>query len=113
MLIDRSNKSARRYAIELHSMVFLALLAVSIVVAGVGPHTAQVVAFVVAVIVLLTLLGNSLPLGVRGGRTPKSLAERQAEFHPQSRDAADDAAPLSGQGQAALWQRERERYRDR
>lgn len=78
--------------------------------AGIGPSSAQPLAFIVGAFALLILLGGSLS-GGWGGRSTKGLKQRRAEFGPQRRNALDES--IAPPDDDALWRRERERREGR
>lgn len=95
----------RSYRITPIGWFSLIAIPVALVVAGLGPTSAQAPAFIIAVLAaLLTVAG--IASGSRG-RWGKSLAERRAEFGPIDRAAPD--ALTTQDPDADAWRRERER----
>ncbi len=94
------------YRITLVGWLVIVVVAGGLIVAEVGPTSAQRPAFILAVGVLgVALLGTVSGGGF--GRSARTLADRRAEFEPLQRDAHDDPAePVTD---ADAWQRERER----
>ncbi len=81
------------------------MLVAAFAVFAIGPSKAQGPALIVAVLLLMGVLGSSLP-----DWRAKSLAERRREFHPDDR-ADDPAPPLTRAAEDELWRNERKRYK--
>ena len=104
--MERLKQRLRSYRITLVGWLVIAVVAGGLILAGVGPASAQRPAFMVAVGVLGVALAGSLSGGALG-RSTKTLADRRAEFGPARRDSHEDDTEPSADAQA--WQRERER----
>ena len=88
--------------------VLVVTMIAGLLVAGIGPKSAQPFGFFVLVLASLILVAGGLSGGSRPRRTGKGLAERRAEFGPRARETSYEDAPV---GNEDPWARERERRR--
>jgi hypothetical protein len=104
--VIRLKKWIRSYSITRLGWVMLVVGIGALIVAGVGPSSTQLPAFVVAILVGLGLIAGGLPGGMYG-RSTKTLQDRRAEFGPRL-IRAEDEIPAPAEDEQ-LWQRERAR----
>jgi hypothetical protein len=107
--MKRLSDRLRSYRITPVGWLILITIPAGLVMAGLGPTSAQASAFVIAA--LAALLAVADILGGSRGRWGKSLAERRAEFGPIDRDASDEV--IAPDSDADAWRRERERRAER
>ncbi len=85
--------------------ILLAVCAVGLILAGVGPSRVQMPGFVVAALIGLVLLGGFS--GGTLGRSTKGLADRRAEFG--AGPSRHSEIGLTDAAEDELWRQERER----
>lgn len=112
--MKRLSDRLRSYRITRVGWFVLIAIPAALVIAGLGPTSAQAPALVIAVLAALLAVANAA--GGSRGRWDKSLAERRVdlaerrdEFRPMDRDAPDEVTTPD----ADAWRRERERRAER
>jgi hypothetical protein len=104
--VIRLKKWIRSYSITPLGWVMLVVGIAALVLAGLGPASVQVLAFIVAAGIAVLLIAGGLSGGAHG-RSTKSLQDRRAEFGARPFRPEDEGPGAAEDEQ--LWQRERER----
>lgn len=97
------------YTITPTAIVLLSIFIVAAVLAFIGPEPTNIVAFVVAVVVVTVPVAGRVSAG--RGSSLKTVRERQEEFPAKDRNLGDDRVDPSVEAKA--WALEQQRYRER
>lgn len=102
-------KRLSSYGITPAAIVLPFIFVIAAVLAFLAPEPANIVGFIVAIIVVTVPVAGRASAGY--GPSLKTLRERQDEFPAKHRGSDDERADPSTEAEA--WARERQRYRER